>query len=147
LELSYGLLTRISSISLIVECSGKESTLNPIQCEKVRLKSMATHLRNPTSTLTAIRRPASAAVFLLLFTVVARAQSTFVYTNDGALRNTVSAFLVGPNGELTAIPGSPFLTAGTANGAGFFAADRVTISTSGRFLYAGNSISQDISAF
>src|SRR5262245_34019579 len=48
---------------------------------------------------------------LVLLALGARAQGTFVYTNDGvSTGNTVSGFSVAPDGTLTPIAGSPFST-------------------------------------
>jgi 6-phosphogluconolactonase len=97
----------------------------------------------------AIKRSLLTSTLLLLFAIGVRAQGTFVYTNDDAFAfgNTVSGFAVGANGALTQVAGSPFSTGGTGLGSGFFAANRVTISTAGKFLYAANSGSSTISGF
>jgi 6-phosphogluconolactonase (cycloisomerase 2 family) len=72
---------------------------------------------------------------------------TFVYTNNDRAPNSVSAFSVAANGALTAVPGSPFLTGGTGIGGGFFASNRITTAIVKDFLYAGNSGSNNVSAF
>jgi len=88
------------------------------------------------------------AALTLLFTGLASAQK-FVYTNDdiGFAPNTVSGFSVGTSGALTLVPGSPFLTGGTGNGGGFFAANRTRAGIVGNCLFAGNTSSNDVSAF
>jgi 6-phosphogluconolactonase len=96
----------------------------------------------------ALRRFLLAVVLLLIYAAGVRAQGTFVYANDDAFpSNTVSGFSVGANGALTQIVGSPFSTGGTGGTAGFFAANRVTVSTAGRFLYASNSLSGSVGGF
>jgi hypothetical protein len=48
---------------------------------------------------------------------------------------------------LTPIPGSPFLTGITGLGGGLFTAHRITSVAVKHFLYAGNSGSDNVSAF
>lgn len=64
----------------------------------------------------------------------------YVYVNNNLedLPNTVSAFSVDANGALSPIAGSPFATGGLGNGGGFFAANRITIATERKFLFAAN---------
>jgi len=75
----------------------------------------------------------------------------FVYTNNNpqSAQNSVSGFLVGPDGVLTPTPGSPFLTGGTGSGDGQYAAQRITSSNgpSGGFLFVANDGSNDVSVF
>ena len=75
------------------------------------------------------------------------AQGNFVYTNDDQRdsANTVSAFSVAPNGTLTPVAGSPFLTGGIGWGGGAIASNRITIA--GNFLFASNATSTDVSVF
>jgi len=78
----------------------------------------------------------------------AAGQNNFVYTNDGSVPNTVSAFRVNSDGSLTLIPGSPFLTGG--NGVSTDVnPGKVTTATreDASFLYAGNNSDATISAF
>ena len=44
--------------------------------------------------------------------------ASFVYTNNDQVANSVSAFSIGSNGALTAVPGSPFATGGAGLGVG-----------------------------
>jgi 6-phosphogluconolactonase (cycloisomerase 2 family) len=75
------------------------------------------------------------------------AQSKFVYANnDISSANTVSGFSAASNGVLTEIAGSPFATGGTGTAGGASGVDRITVA-GGKFLYASNSGSQNISAF
>ena len=72
----------------------------------------------------------------------------YVYVNNNVSGpNTVSAFSVDANGALTPIAGSPFATGGSGVGGGFFAANRATIGTAGKFLFAANEQSSNISVF
>jgi 6-phosphogluconolactonase (cycloisomerase 2 family) len=70
----------------------------------------------------------------------------FVYTNNGTTPNSVSAFSVAGNGALVPVAGSPFLTGGNG-GSGVFAANRITVSIVGNFLYVGNPGSNNVSGF
>jgi 6-phosphogluconolactonase len=75
------------------------------------------------------------------------AQSKFVYANnDASSANTVSGFSAASNGVLTEIAGSPFATGGTGTAGGASGVDRITVA-GGKFLYASNGGSQNISAF
>ncbi len=90
-------------------------------------------------------------VFALLTTSL-QAQSTFVYTNNNnnpSGPNSVSAFSVGPDGALTPVAGSPFLTGSAfGGGLGFVATSRIAVTTlPGNFLYASNDLSNSISGF
>jgi 6-phosphogluconolactonase len=85
---------------------------------------------------------------LVLCAICLMAQGTFVYTNNEiAGPNSVSGLSVAADGSLTSIPGSPFTTGGTGTGTGFFASNRITSVVVKDILYAGNSGSDNISAF
>src|SRR5262245_1254790 len=75
----------------------------------------------------------------------APAQRSFIYTNDNATPNTVSAFSVSTSGALLPLPGSPFPTNGNSIGGGLPAADHIV--TVGDRLYVTNTASRTISAF
>ncbi len=93
-----------------------------------------------------------ALTFLLLTAFVSpaglNAQGNFVYTNDDVLGpNTVSAFSVAANGTLTLLSGSPFATGGSGSGGGLFASNRVATDAAGKFLFASNVGSSNVSVF
>jgi 6-phosphogluconolactonase (cycloisomerase 2 family) len=76
------------------------------------------------------------------------AQGNFVYTNDNiSAANTVSGFSVAVNGTLTRLSGSPFSTGGTGSEGGYYASNRITISADGKFLFATNDGSNNVSVF
>src|SRR5215813_3417051 len=75
------------------------------------------------------------------------AQSTFVYTNNDRTPNNISAFSAAANGVLSPVPGSPFATGGDGAGGGAFASNRLTTAVVKNFLFAGNSGSNNVSAF
>ena len=75
------------------------------------------------------------------------AQSRFVYANNDVYpSNTVSGFSSDSNGVLTPIPGSPFATGGGGTSGGALGVDRITVA-GGKFLYASNGDTQNVSAF
>ena len=88
-------------------------------------------------------------LFLLMAfcTLPSMAQSAFVYTNNDRTPNTISAFSAAANGALSPIPGSPFTTGGTGAGGGSFSSNRITAAVVKNFLFAGNSGSNNVSAF
>ena len=86
-------------------------------------------------------------VLLVVCALPVMAQSTFVYTNNDRTPNTVSGFSAAADGVLTPVSGSPFATGGTGGGGGSFASNRITTAIVKNFLYAGNSGSNNVSAF
>jgi WD40 repeat protein len=88
-------------------------------------------------------------LFLLMAFCTLRlmAQGTFVYTNNDRTPNTISAFSADTNGVLSPVAGSPFTTGGNGAGGGGFSANRITAAIVKNFLYAGNSGSNNVSAF
>jgi DNA-binding beta-propeller fold protein YncE len=91
-------------------------------------------------------------VVCLLAALESKAQTHFIYTNDdifsGFGSNTVSAFAIGADGSLSKLAGSPFLTEGSGGGGnGFDSARRIAISLDGKFLFASNAGSSDVSSF
>src|SRR5215510_9623087 len=90
-------------------------------------------------------------IYLFLLTVFCTvrvmAQGTFVYTNNDRTPNNVSAFSAAANGALSSVAGSPFATGGNGAGGGSFAPNRITAAIVKNFLFAGNSGSNNVSAF
>jgi len=85
---------------------------------------------------------------LIFFSLDANAQPNFVYTNnDRFFTNSVTAFSVSPDGTLTQVPGSPFLTGGNGRAGGFYATNRINLSVVGTFLFVSNAGSANISVF
>ncbi|MFN8641436.1 MAG: beta-propeller fold lactonase family protein [Candidatus Binatia bacterium] len=83
-----------------------------------------------------------AGALLVVASGVARAD--FLYVNNNAAANSVSAFSVNAgSGALTAVPGSPFAT----GGAGGFTADIDSIAICGDVLYASNGNGSSAMAF
>jgi len=84
---------------------------------------------------------------LTFLPLVCKAQ-TLVYTNNNNYfaANTVSGYLIKPNGEALEVGGSPFQTGGEGNGAnGYIAATRITACA--KFLFASNDYSGTVSGF
>jgi len=96
------------------------------------------------------RLPIRSAWLLVIATALcpvaaAPAQRSFIYTNDNATPNTVSAFSVSTSGALLPLPGSPFPTNGNSFGGGLPGADHIV--TVGDRLYVTNTASRTIGAF
>jgi len=70
-----------------------------------------------------------------------------IYTNDDAsgAPNTVSAYVVGANGSLTPMIGSPFRTGGNGGVSGTFGSQRLILDAGRRLLYVTNDGSHTIS--
>src|SRR5712672_1808448 len=88
---------------------------------------------------------------LLLTTALAlpsasQAQSNYVYVNNQATSNTVSAYSVSSSGALTAVPGSPFLTGGRGANVNCYGLDRIVISAPNNLLFVTNTLDLTISA-
>ena len=75
------------------------------------------------------------------------AQNAFVFTNDDNVvgANSVSGFLIGKNGVLIQVPGSPYPTGGVGGGGGYIAATKIMVV--GTFLYATNDSTRNVSGF
>jgi 6-phosphogluconolactonase (cycloisomerase 2 family) len=74
------------------------------------------------------------------------AQSTFVYTNNNGIPNTVTGFSVGPGGTLIMVPDSPMLTGGNGTG-GNYASNTATVTIRKKILYVSNDGTDNISGF
>ncbi|HKX00098.1 MAG TPA: hypothetical protein VJN43_20320 [Bryobacteraceae bacterium] len=97
-------------------------------------------MKNPLSTVFTF-------VVLIGATAGIYAQPNFVYTNDDVIGgNTVSGFSIDSIGNLTPLANSPFATGGGGAGGGGFAVNRIVIG-GGKYLYASNSGTADVSAF
>src|SRR5712671_4619258 len=98
----------------------------------------------------------SAGVFGLMATLLlttalalpsaAQAQSNYVYVNNQATSNTISAYSVSPSGALTAVPGSPFLTGGQGATVNCYGLDRIVVSAPNNLLFVTNTLDLTISA-
>ena len=86
-------------------------------------------------------------LMMVFCTLRVMAQSSFVYTNNDRSPNTISGFSAAANGVLNPVPGSPFTTGGNGAGGGSFSSNRITTAIVKDFLYAGNSGSDNVSAF
>jgi 6-phosphogluconolactonase (cycloisomerase 2 family) len=70
----------------------------------------------------------------------------FLYINNNARPNSVTAYSVAPNGSLTELPGSPFLTGGHGGDIGFEVLSATAVAAFGK-LYVTNSTTQNVSGF
>jgi 6-phosphogluconolactonase (cycloisomerase 2 family) len=78
---------------------------------------------------------------------VAKSNGKFLYVNNNAAANFVSAFTINADGTLVEITGSPFTTAGVGSGGGYFAANPIALARTKKVLYAANKGDDTISAF
>lgn len=87
-------------------------------------------------------------VLLLIVGLVSHpaAAKDFLYVNNNARPNAVSAFKVGSDGSLTPVPGAPFPTGGSG-GFCFDVGSTKNIHRHGGFLYATNYASHNVSGF
>jgi len=79
--------------------------------------------------------------------VVPAYNGKFLYVNNDAATNVVSAFAIQGNGTLEHLPGSPFLTGGAGAGGGFYAANPIAIAKSKNLLFAANKLDSTITSF
>jgi 6-phosphogluconolactonase (cycloisomerase 2 family) len=82
----------------------------------------------------------------LALSSAAQAQSNYVYVNNQATSNTISAYSVSSSGALTAVPGSPFLTGGRGANVNCYGLDRIVISAPNNLLFVTNTLDLTISA-
>lgn len=71
----------------------------------------------------------------------------FLYVNNDAAANAVSAFRIKANGMLEEIAGSPFATGGAGSEGGYFAANNIAIARQKKLLFASNTNDDTISVF
>jgi 6-phosphogluconolactonase len=70
----------------------------------------------------------------------------YVYVNDNtAGSNTVAGYAEGPNGSLTALPGSPFAVGGAGFGQGLGSQNSIEATSNGRYLLVSDGGSNEIS--
>lgn len=70
----------------------------------------------------------------------------FLYVNNNARPNSVTAYSVAPDGGLTELPGSPFPTGGDGGDIGFEVLSATAVTAFGK-LYVTNSTTQNVSGF
>ena len=91
------------------------------------------------------------AALLLAFAVMlpsmAQAQNGFVYVNNQASSNTVSAYKAGPTGTLTQITGSPFVTGGVGANETCYGLSRMALSPLNNELFVANGGDRTITPF
>src|SRR6185312_2462179 len=77
----------------------------------------------------------------------AQAQGNYVYVNNQAAANTVSAYSVSASGSLTQLTGSPFSTGGVGANVVCYGLNRIALSPVTNSLFVVNSGDLTISAF
>ena len=94
----------------------------------------------------ALKAASATVIATILLSSIASAQS-FLYRNDDNTPNGVSGYAIAPDGSLTLVPGSPFLTGGDSVRFGLIAPHRTAIEPVGRFIYASNITDNTVSGF
>ncbi|HEU4414201.1 MAG TPA: MBG domain-containing protein [Candidatus Angelobacter sp.] len=82
-----------------------------------------------------------------MFPLGAQAQGNYVYVNNQAAANTVSAYSVSPAGALTQIAGSPFFTGGVGANVTCYGTTRITLSPANNLLFVANTGDRTITSF
>ncbi|HET9837172.1 MAG TPA: MBG domain-containing protein [Candidatus Angelobacter sp.] len=85
--------------------------------------------------------------FLALLPLGAQAQGNYVYVNNQAAVNTVSAYSVSSTGSLTQLPGSPFSTGGAGANVVCYGLNRIALSQADNLLFVANTGDRTISVF
>ena len=83
---------------------------------------------------------------LAVLPLQAQAQN-YVYVNNQASANTVSAYSVSTTGSLTQLPGSPFSTGGVGANVVCYGLNRIALSQADNLLFVANSGDRTISVF
>src|SRR4029077_13221952 len=84
---------------------------------------------------------------VLVLPLNAQAQGNYVYVNNQAAANTVSAYSVSPAGSLTELSGSPFSTGGVGANVVCYGLNRITLSPANNLLFVTNTGNQTITSF
>ena len=77
----------------------------------------------------------------------AQAQGNYVYVNNQAAANTVSAYSVSSSGGLTQLSGSPFSTGGVGSNVVCYGLNRITLSPANNLLFVTNTGDRTITSF
>jgi 6-phosphogluconolactonase (cycloisomerase 2 family) len=83
----------------------------------------------------------------LFLSTGASAQGSYVYVNNQAATNTVSAYSVSSAGALTQITGSPFNTGGRGGNVTCVGLKRIVLNAPNNLLFVANTLDMSISAF
>ncbi|HEY1939352.1 MAG TPA: MBG domain-containing protein [Candidatus Angelobacter sp.] len=86
-------------------------------------------------------------VMAFLSPLGAQAQGNYVYVNNQAAANTVSAYSVSATGSLTQVGGSPFATGGVGASVVCYGLNRITLSPINNLLFVANTGDRTITSF
>jgi uncharacterized repeat protein (TIGR01451 family) len=86
-------------------------------------------------------------VMAFLSPLSAQAQGNYVYVNNQAAANTVSAYSVSATGALTQLAGSPFSTGGVGANVVCYGLNRITLSPINNLLFVANTGDRTITSF
>src|SRR5579864_4662207 len=86
-------------------------------------------------------------VMAVLSPLAAQAQGNYVYVNNQAAANTVSAYSVSAAGALTQLSGSPFSTGGVGANVVCYGLNRIVLSQINNLLFVANTGDRSITSF
>jgi 6-phosphogluconolactonase (cycloisomerase 2 family) len=86
-------------------------------------------------------------VMAVLSPLAAQAQGNYVYVNNQAAANTVSAYSVSATGALTQLSGSPYSTGGVGANVVCYGLNRITLSQINNLLFVANTGDRTITSF
>ncbi|HEY4675769.1 MAG TPA: beta-propeller fold lactonase family protein, partial [Candidatus Angelobacter sp.] len=86
-------------------------------------------------------------VMAVLSPLAAQAQGNYVYVNNQAAANTVSAYSVSATGALTQVSGSPFSTGGVGANVVCYGLNRIVVSQINNLLFVANTGDLTITSF
>src|SRR5882724_11512300 len=86
-------------------------------------------------------------VMAFLSPLSAQAQGNYVYVNNQAAANTISAYSVSAMGALTQLSGSPFSTGGVGANVVCYGLNRITLSPINNLLFEANTGDRTITSF
>lgn len=79
--------------------------------------------------------------------VIVKPSGKYLYVNNDAGENYVSAFAIKRDGTLQELTGSPYITGGTGTGGGYFASNAIALARDKRLLFVANKGDSTISVF
>jgi 6-phosphogluconolactonase (cycloisomerase 2 family) len=86
-------------------------------------------------------------VMAVLSPLAAQAQGNYVYVNNQAAANSVSAYSVSATGALTQLSGSPFSTGGVGANVVCYGLNRITLSQINNLIFVANTGDRTITSF
>jgi 6-phosphogluconolactonase (cycloisomerase 2 family) len=79
--------------------------------------------------------------------VVVPYNGKFIYANNDAAVNSVSAFAIRSNGTLVELAGSPFATGGAGSLGGYYASNKIALARTKKLLFASNAADSTVTVY